>query len=155
VQKKILLRIWVSRIAWWRDGMKKSYHIVVNFTAAKKSYDRMATSYLKLYHVWRLHWPHLQRSRATWQRLLWWKLHRSLCHVVRLLCKCGKRSLRHVIRLLCKCDKTSLCHMWRLLCFSFHTSSLNREFQCNVAARFFILSHQMYIYCNYIYQHHC
>jgi len=26
--------------------MKKSYHIVVNFTAAKKSYGRMATSYL-------------------------------------------------------------------------------------------------------------
>ena len=33
-------------MAWWRDGMKKSYHIVANFTAAKKSYGRMATSYL-------------------------------------------------------------------------------------------------------------
>ena len=99
-----LLRIWESRMAWWRDGMKKSYHIVANFTAAKKSYGRMTTSYLKSYHVWRL------------------------------LCKCGKRSLRHVIRLFCKCGKTSLCHVWRVLFFSFHTSSLNREFQCNTVA---------------------
>jgi len=132
-------------MAWWRDGMKKSYHIVANFTVTKKSYGRMTTSYLKSYHVRRLLWPYLQRSRATWWRLLWWKLHRSLCHVVWLLCKCGKRSLRHVIRLICKCGKTSLRHVWRLLCFSFHTSSLNREFQCNAVARFFILSYQMYI----------
>jgi len=117
----------------WRDGMKKSYHIVANFIAAKKSYGRMATSYLKSYYVWPLLWPHLQRSRATWWRLLWWKLHRSLRHVVRLICKCDKRSLRHVIPLLCKCGKTSLHHVWQLLCFSFQTSSLTREFQCNAA----------------------
>jgi len=90
--------------------------------------------------VWPLLWPHLQRIRAMWRRLHWWKLHRSLRHVVRLLYKCGKRSLRHVIRLLCKCGKTSLRHVWRLLCFSFHTSSLNSEFQCNA-----MTSHQMYI----------
>ena len=114
MKKIFLLWIWVSRMtARW---MKKSYYIVANFIVAKKSYGRMATSYLKSYYVWRLLWPHLQRSRATWWRLLWWKLHRSLCHVVRLLCKCVKRSLRHVIRLLCKYGKTSLCHVVRLLC---------------------------------------
>jgi len=110
-----------------------------------KKVVRQDSDFLKSYHVWRLLWPHLQRSRATWRRLLWWKLHRSLSHVVRLLCKYGKRSLRHVIRLLCEYGKTSLPHVRWLLCFSFHTSSLNREFQCNAVARFFILSHQMYI----------
>jgi len=127
-------------MAWWRDGMKKSYHIVANFTAAKNSYGRMATFYLKSYHVWRLLWPHLQRNRATWRRLLWWKLHRSLRHVVWLFCKCRKRSLCHIIRLLCKCGTRSLRHIWRLLCFSFDTSCLNREFQCNA-----VTSHHMYI----------
>jgi len=46
--------------------MKKSYHIVTNFTTAKKSYCRMATSYLKVV-------PRVMTSLATFAK--------KSCHV--------------------------------------------------------------------------